>query len=806
MFANWVIIAIRNFVKYRIFSLVNILGLAFGIAISILIYILVKQELNYDKYHKYHERIYRVNLRAEAFEYNYNAALTPFNLSVTMKQKLPEVEQTVRVLMGSNKRVSYNDIHYSAKRFYYTDQSIFSIFSIPIVEGDLKTLLTEEYTVVITEETAEKYFGKENPLGKILYLDNGWKFRVTGVCKNTPENTHLHFDFLASLKGIMDDKSADDWSKWPVATYVLLKEGSKPSQLKKGLEAICDEYIVPVIDNFFSSEVITNSHDNFFEFYLQPLTDIHFSTDIIGQFEAGRQKGYLYIFSLLAGIILFIACVNYMNLSTARLSTRAREVALRKVVGATRRQMVFQFFSESIFFSFLATFIALVIIELILKPFNILSGFNLEQEIFNWWFLIPVLMAGAITVGIISGSYPALYLSGFRVLNIMKGTNYRGSASTRFRGILVLSQFTLSIALIISSLIIYNQVKYLQEKNLGFNKNNVVVIQRTYALMKDKEEFKEMLKKNPGIINASVSYTLPGENQEQIPFWVGEGEQKKVKYLTYMTADADFVETMQMHLLKGTDFNENNHPKEHLIVINESAARELELKNPVGTELAPVGAMDKDARYAIIGVVKDYHFESLHKEIKPMALVLLDPGMHVQNLAVRLSGKDIPGTMEYIEKVWKKITRNEPFDYYFLNKDLDMMYKEEERTAGIFAVFSILAICIASLGLFGLAAHTAELRTREIGIRKAMGASVQRIIVMLLSNFTRWVFWAILIAFPLSYFTMKIWLGGFAYHINIELWYFFLAAILAIIVAFITVSFQSLKSAKASPIQALQYE
>ncbi len=806
MFSNYVKIAIRTFIRYRVFSLINIFGLAFGIAISILIYILVKQELSYDRYHTYHNRIYRVNARAEAFEHNYNSALTPYNLSPVMKQEIPEVEETARVLIGSHKKVSYQDIHFSAKRFYYTDQSIFKILSIPVVRGDQDHLLTDAYTIVITEETAGRYFGNEDPLGKILYLDNGWKFKVTGVCKNIPENTHLHFDFLASLEDILNGKEADDWGKWAVATYVLLKEGSKPDQIKDNLAAITDRYIVPEVNRFFSSEIISGTSKDFFELYLQPITDIHFTTDITGQFEAGRQKVYLYIFSLLAAIILFIACVNYMNLSTARLSTRVREVALRKIVGATRRQMILQFLSESVFFSILATFIALVFIELILKPFNLLSGFNLEKEIFRIWFLVPVLLAGAIVVGIFSGSYPSVYLSGFRVINIMKGKNFTGTGGARFRGILVLSQFTLSIALIISSLIIYNQVRYLQGKNLGFNKNNVVVIQRAYALMKDKEKFKELLIKNPNIINASVTYSLPGEYQEEIPFWVGKEEEKKVKYLSYMMADADYVKTMQMHLLAGKDFDENNHPKEHLMIINESAARELLLKKPVGSEIKPVGTLDKEARYTVIGVVQDYHFESLHKEIKPMVLALLDPGMHIQNMVVRLNGKDIPGTIEYIGKAWKKITGSEPFDYFFLDKDLDIMYKEEERTAGIFGLFSILAIFIASLGLFGLAAHTAELRTREIGIRKAMGASIQRIVFMLFLQFTRWVFWAILIAFPLSYFVMKIWLGRFAYHINIEGWFFIPAAILAIIVAFITVSFQSVKSAKASPIQALQYE
>jgi putative ABC transport system permease protein len=806
MFSNYVKVAIRTFLRYRIFSLINIFGLALGIAISILIYILVRQELSYDRYHTFHNRIYRVNARAEAFEHPYHSALTPFNLAPEMKQKIPEVEEAARVLIGSHKKVSYQDIHFSANRFYYTDQSIFNIFSIPIVKGDQHNLLTNEYTIVITEETAQRYFGTNNALGKILYLDNGWKFKVTGVCKNVPENTHIHFDFLASLERIISEKEANDWSQWPVATYILLKDGSKPVQLKDDMAMITEEYIVPVVNQFFSSEVISKSRKDFFELYLQPLTDIHFTTDITGQFEAGRQKIYLYIFSLLAGIILFIACVNYMNLSTARLSTRAREVALRKIVGATRWQMIIQFFSESIFFSILATFIALVIIELILKPFGILSGFNIEKEIFRVWFLVPVFLAGAVVVGVLSGSYPSLYLSKFKVINIIKGRKFTGSGGKHFRGILVLSQFTLSIALIISSLIIYSQVRFLQQKNLGFNKRNIVVIQRAYALMKDKEKFKEILTNDPNIIGASVTYSLPGEYQSEEPFFVGEEEEQKIQYLTYMMADADFVETMQMHLVSGKDFDQNNHPEEHLMIINESAAKELLLKNPVGVELYPVGAMDKKSGYTIIGVVQDYHFESLHKEIKPMVMTLLDPGIHVQNLVVRMTGKNIPKTMEYIEKTWKKITKDEPFDYYFLDKDLDMMYKEEERTAGIFALFSLLAIFIASLGLFGLAAHTAELRTREIGIRKAMGASIQRIAFMLLSHFTRWVFWAIMIAFPLSYFMMKIWLGRFAYHINIELWLFLPAAILAIIVALVTVIFQSLKSAKASPVQALQYE
>jgi putative ABC transport system permease protein len=586
----------------------------------------------------------------------------------------------------------------------------------------------------------------------------------------------------------------------------MLKEGAKPSQLKDDLERIARDNVYPELSRIFSEDV-PFLKDQIFEFYLQPVTDIHFATDVANQFEAGRQKIYLYIFSILAGIILLIACVNYMNLSTARLSTRAREVALRKVVGASRRQIVTQFLSESVFFSILSTFIALVIVELIARPFLRISGISIDPGNYHQWYLIPILITGTFVVGILSGSYPSLFLSGFSVIRIMKGGSYRGNKNSNLRGALVLSQFTLSIIMVISSMVIYNQVKYLQKKNLGFNKNNIVVIERAYALGKQEQKFKEILKKNPNILNASLILTLPGEFAEKIPLYYSQGETKKIAYLNETGADDEFVRTMQMHIVQGNNFdslipNEKTWP----VLINESAARELGLEKPVGMRLYYKSNNMKDAEFMITGVIKDYHFESLYEEIKPMIITRLEPGQHIQNLAVRLNGEDIPGSIDYIQKVWRKVTENEPFDYYFLDKDLDMQYKEEERTAGIFGIFSFLAIFIASLGLFGLAAHTAELRTREIGIRKAMGASIRRIVLMLLAHFTRWVLWSILLAFPIAYLVMKLWLGRFAYHINIEIWFFIVAAFIAIIIALITVSFQSFKSAKANPVGALQYE
>jgi putative ABC transport system permease protein len=807
MFFNWLKIAIRNITRYRIFSVVNVLGLAFGLAISIIIYVFIRQELSWDRYNKNHSRIYRVNSKVEAFDASFKSAMTPLLIGETMKKETPEVEEFTRVLMGSHKKVSYNDRQFSARNFYYSDQSFFRIFTVPVINGDPENLLTEENTVVITEQTAERYFGEEDPVGKMLFLDNGWKFRVTGVCENVPVNSHLHFDFLASLKGLMLGKGTDAWHINVVSTYVKLKEGTKTSRVQDDLEKIATENVYPELSRIFSEDIPSLLKNEVFGFYLQPLKDIHFATDVSDQFEAGRQKIYLYIFSVLAGIILLIACVNYMNLSTARLSTRIREVALRKVAGASRTQIIIQFLSESVFFSILSTFIALVIVELIARPFLRISGISINPENYHQWYLIPILITGTLIVGIISGSYPSLFLSRFSIIKIMKGGNYKGDRSTRLRGILVLTQFTLSIVMVISSLVMYDQVIYLQKKNLGFNKSNVVVIERAYALGRNEKMFREYLMKNPDILNTSLTLTLPGDISEKVPLYYEQNGKRKVAYLTETAADDDFVETMQMHLVQGTDFDPSlKSENAWQVLINESAVQELGLDNALDTRLFYNDPSMKSAEFKVTGVIKDYHFEPLYEKIRPLMITRIDSGMRVQNLAVRLNGEDIPGSIEYIQKVWRKLTDNEPFDYYFLDKDLDMQYKEEERTAGIFGIFSFLAIFIASLGLFGLAAHTAELRTREIGIRKAMGASVRRIAFMLVTYFTRWVMWSVLVAFPISYLAMKLWLGRFAYHVTIEVWFFITAAIIAIIVALFTVSFQSFKSATSSPVKALQYE
>jgi putative ABC transport system permease protein len=806
MFGNYIKIAFRNLIKHRIHSIINILGLSIGIAISILILILVRDELSYDKYNDQWKRIYRVNRLAEIDGTHFNGALTPLALKEELITEIPEVEAATRLIKGSHKRVSFETTHLSAENFYYADESFFKIFSIPLLQGDPTTVLSDSMTIVLTESTARAYFREHDPMGKMIELDNGLSFRVTGICEDVPANSHFHFDYLASLKWIEKMYHKERWLVEITATYILAKQENSNQPIEAYLPGIIEKNIIADLDDYFGKESMNFTDDDSFEFYLQPVSEIHLNSLEEGEFESGTDKVYIYVFTFIALLILIVACINFMNLSTAKSVSRAKEVALRKVMGASPRQLIFQFLSESVFFSFMALFLSLVVLELLLRPLNLYLDKNLDIFYLENWYLVPGFILGAFFIGILSGSYPAFYLSAFKVVNILKGRNFQGMRSTRLRGFLVLSQFTISIILFISSMIIYQQVRFFRNSNLGFNQQNLVIIQRAYAIQAQRDTFKEVLLKHPGIIAASVSTALPGSTIEQFPFYIDTLNVKHLIYFRPVMADYDFMRTMQMHLLEGDFYQSKEAECYGSLMINESAAREIGLENPIGMHLSGFGIMGEEMDYTIRGVVKDAHFESLHNEIKPLAITLLTEKSHAQFLAVRISGDRMTESLAYIEKVWKEFVKDEPFNYYFLNKDLDDLYNEEETTANIFAIFSFLAIFIAILGIFGMASHTAEQKTREIGIRKVMGASMPKITMMLSAQFTKWVIWANLIAFPVAYTGMKLWLGKFAYHINMDAWFFFLAAILALVIALTTISFQAIRSACASPVEALQYE
>jgi putative ABC transport system permease protein len=804
MIHNYLKITFRNLAKYKVHSIINILGLSIGIAISILIMVLVSNELSYDKYNDNWKRIYRVNRYEKLNDDELRSAMTSFALEKKMLE-FEEVEEVTRVLLGSHKRVSYRDDHYSADRFFYADPNFFRIFSIPMITGDPDEVLRGKNTVVLTRETAEKYFGRDNPVGKKLGLDNGWIFTVTGICENVPENSHFHFDYLATLNGVAEAKEYALWTLHTGSTYMLVRESADIKMIDKRLKKLVDQYVIPEIEQMSGRKFTETSGKNFFSFYLQPMKDIHFTTDLHGQFEAGIHRGYIYLFTFISLLILVVACINYMNLSTARSATRAREVGLRKVVGATRGQIIIQFMTESILFAFIALFLSMVILELMMRPFNRFSGMDLDIFYLDTWYLVPGLFLGALVIGLISGSYPSFYLSSFNVLSIMKRKQFEGMRNTHFRGLLVLSQFTISIILAICTMIIAEQVKFFRKTNLGFNQHNLLVIQRTYALEQNKQAFKDKINQHSEIISSGVTLSMPWRETHRYTFYL-PGKENDLKVMTYWPCDNDFIETMEMYLVEGKRLDPEPDYKCCEVLINETAAKALGLKKPVGQKIHLLGSYENGMEYVVAGVVRDFHFESFQEQIEPVIISPLDEKMHVQYMAVRMTGKDIPATMDYIKKVWSKFVPDQPFDSYFLDRDLDNLYQEEKTTAQIFTLFTFLSILIAVLGLFGLASHSAEQRTREIGIRKAMGASIQRIILMLSAQFTRWVLWASLLAFPIAYLGMKFWLGRYAYHIHVEGQLFVYAAIIAIVIAVLTVSFQAVRSAKANPVEALQYE
>lgn len=806
MFINYAKIAFRNLIKYRIHSIINILGLSIGIAIGILILILVRDELSYDRYNDQWKRIYRVNRLAEIDGTHFNGALTPIALKEELVKQIPEIEAATRLIKGSHKRVSYETTHLSAENFYYADESFFRIFSIPLLRGDPSSVLSDSLTIVLTESTASAYFGEKDPMGKVLELDNGLSFRVTGICEDVPGNSHFHFDYLASLKWIEKMYQKERWLAEITATYILAEQEVSSEIIEAYLPGIIEKNIIADLDDYFGERSMNFTDDDSFEFYLQPVAEIHLNSLEEGEFEGGTDKVYIYVFTFIALLILIVACINYMNLSTAKSVTRAKEIAIRKVMGASSRQMIFQFLSESVFFSFLALFLSLVVLELLLRPLNLYLDRNLDIFYLDNWYLVPGFILGAFFIGIFSGSYPAFYLSAFKVVNILKGRNFQGMRSTRLRGFLVLTQFTISIILFISSLIIYQQVRFFRNSNLGFNQENLVVVQRAYAIQAQRDNFKEILLKHPDINTASVSTALPGKTLEPYPFYIDTLDIEKLLYIRPVMADIDFMRTLQMYLLEGDFYPSENADCCASLLINESAARAIGLETPIGIHLSGYGMMGEEMDYTVRGIIKDAHFESLHNRIRPIAITLLPENSHAQFLTVRISDHNMEESLAYIEKVWKNFVQDEPFNYYFLNQDLDALYNEEETTANIFAIFSFLALFIAILGLIGMASHAAEQKTLEIGIRKAMGASMPKITMMLSARFTKWVLWANLIAFPVTYLGMRLWLGKFAYHINMEAWFFFLAAILALVVALVTVSFQAIRSASANPVEALQYE
>jgi putative ABC transport system permease protein len=808
MFKNYFRVALRNLKRHKGFSFINIAGLAIGIACSVLMAMFVLYELSFDKHHEKYDRIYRVGAQFGTTVDDRGAFTAP-PMAKALMEDFPEIEQAVRFMPW---QTTYS-IRFAEKRFLEkglkaADAGLFQIFTIPFIHGDPKTALKEPKTIVITQAIAKKYFGEINPLGKSLRLeDRKTDFIVTGVVENCPATSHFQFEMIASLSSLRGSFDRT-WRSHRYFTYILLREDTTVSQLEAKLPKFVKKYYGAQIFRQTGQTFENYLKDHFYGFFLQPLSEIHWKSSVIDQFSVSRSKVYIYVFITIAVFILLIACINFMNLSTARFAHRSKEVGMRKVLGSSKKQLVIQFMGESILLSLFALAVALIFIQIILPVFNLLARIQINLNFLEKFYLLPILIGFSLLVGILAGSYPAFFLSSFQPVRTIKGTlGRRANSHMILRRTLVILQFSITFAIFLGTFIIYKQLDYVRKRDLGFDKEQVLVIRRAYNLGSKGEAFKQELLRYPQIVTISDSESLPGRHFDPNGHTL-EG-RPKTEEETIMTtyADHEFLDLLDLKLAEGRYFSkEIPTDATSAVVINEAAVKKLGITDPIGKRFHKEFRRTKKGEFVtIIGVLKDIHFMSLHWEILPMLIRPLSKAEW--NLtSIKIRPEHIRETVELVEKTWNKYSGGQPFQYSFLDSDFDNLYRYEERTAQILAYFSGLAIFIACLGLFGLVSFAAEQRTKEIGIRKVLGASVSRIIYLLSREVMILVVISACIASPAAFFGMKKWLRNFAYRIDLGLAVFVLTALAILAVALLSVSFRTLKAARENPADTLKYE
>ncbi len=801
MLKNHLKIAFRNIKKHKTFSAINIVGLAVGITCSILIWLFVGHERSYDRFHEKADRIYRLALRATLGDTKIDQAQTSSEVFRRLVAEFPEIEKGVKFYNPRRTPVIFENRTFYESRLYAVDAPFFEIFTFPLIDGDPQTALAEPNSMVLSKATAEKYFGTTDVLGNTIRADfsnstGSAIFHVTGVSENVPDNSHFHFDILVSsstFPGLINEK---DWGGADFITYLLLTPGTSKDRFDEKLK----EFTRRNLGGRGFDEWVAQG--NYWEYYLQPITEIHLNSDLKGEFEANGNRTYIVIFSVISIIILLIACINFMNLSTAKSSIRAKEVGVRKVVGSSRKELMQQFLSESILLSFISLALGLAAIQILLPAYRNFVGRNLSMPYLDNAAVIPSLLAFGLVVGLISGSYPAFFLSSFPPISVFRGITGRSSGSSLLRNILVVFQFAIAIFLIAGTLVVFQQLKFFQNKRLGFEKEQVLVVRNPGSLGNSVSSFKDALRQNSHVSNVSGSNTLPSRSYRNMIF-VSKDVANKFN-LNLCVCDFDFLETLKLEMADGRFFSREFSTDTQAVILNERAVNALGWEDPIGKNFWSPGV----GKLSVIGVIKDYHYESLHQEIRPLALLLAAGNLqNEQNyISVRLSTENVFDTVSHIENTWKTFAPGDPFEYSFLDQDYDNLYTNEKQIRSLFSVFSFLAIFISCLGLFGLASFVADLKTKEIGVRKVLGATVPNIVLHLTKGFTKRIVLANIIAWPLAYFAMNGWLQQFAYRIRIGLWVFALSGILALGIAFFTVSYHTIKAATANPVDSLRYE
>jgi len=805
MFKNYLKIALRNFLKHKGFSFINIFGLAIGVACCLLIVLFVLDEISYDQHHEKADQIYRVGIRGFVNNTLFHGVVTPAPMAQTLVNEFPEVTAATRLRNFGFPVFRYGDKVFSEEKVFWVDQAFFDIFTVPFIKGDPKTALAQPNTIVLTRSMALKYFGDEDPVGKSLNADKRRDYLVTGVVEDVPHNSHFHYDFLAALV-TYDASRSPIWVSNNFYTYLVLQEGTSSEAFEAKLVGLVKKYVGPQIqtaagitlEQFFES-------GGAWDYFIQPLTGIHLHSHLDFELEPNGDIAYVYIFSIIAIGILLVACINFVNLATARAANRAREVGIRKTVGSNRGQLIRQFLSETTIMSFFAVLLALVAVQLLLPFFNNITGKELAVPYIQNVLTIPLLLGLVLFIGILAGTYPAFFLASFDPVVVLKKEMSGKSKRSSMRNVLVVFQFTVSIVLIVGTVIVSRQLKYIQNRNLGFNKEQVVIVKKTDDIGNQVPAFRQELLKNPKVINATNTNNLIGNEFGNSAYKLAgaTGEETHLLYVYY--SDPHFVETYQIEMADGRYYEKGRQADQQSAVINEAAVKDLGLIEPVGKQIVAIRP-NRTITFTIIGVMKNFNFKSLHHEIGPLIVHLYGPEGRGRFVSVRIHSENIRETMTFLESTWRKFAANQAFEYEFFDDHFAIIYQAEERTGKIFFSFSLLAIFIAILGLFGLAAFVAEQRTKEIGIRKVLGATEIGIVFLLSKQFTKWIVLSNLFAWPIAYYFMTKWLQRFAYQAGISAWSFLFAFIVVLFLALLTVSYQTVKAARSNPVELLRYE
>ncbi|MDD3730926.1 MAG: ABC transporter permease [candidate division Zixibacteria bacterium] len=804
MLRNYLKFALRNIKRNKGYSSINIAGLAIGMACCILITMWVLEELSFDRYHENAERIYRVGHELTIGGISRTAPLVSLPMAPAMVSEYPEVVNAVRFSKSGRTSVRYGDKVFYEEGILFADNSVFDIFSFPLVEGDPGKALTAPLTAVLCETIARKYFGDENPIGKTLLCNDNRNFTITGVVKDVPRNSHFTFDILCSYETLVKEEAwRSEWGNIVDYAYILLEKNNDYRALEAKLPALIDKNFGEQLQQIGVS----------IKLFLQPLTSIHLNSHMMGELAGNGNIDYVYLFSGIAVFILLIACVNFINLATARALGRAKEVGMRKTFGAVRSKLIRQFIGESILFSLLAVILALLLLELFLPLFGSITGRELSVSFWQLPWFIPGLLVLVLLVGLAAGSYPAFYLSSFRPIKVLKGDLKSGRTNARFRSVLVIFQFTFSITLIAGTIIVYNQLNYVRSVDLGFQQEQVVVIPNMNRFrLSQQESLKNELSGLAGVVDVALSSGVPGRGGSMQSFLPEGFSEDQSQLIAVMKIDERYLPAMGIELVSGRNFSKAIATDSvESVIINETAAAKFGWDEAIGKIIKQTNPESEEGGYlsnTVIGVVKDFHLSSLHEPVEPLIIVnKYEPFLEtIRFLSIRLEPGNIRNTMDLIANRWSNFNSNLPFDYFFLDESFAKQYRHDEQLGNLVLSFSLLAVLIGCLGLLGLSSFTAEQRTREIAVRKVLGASIVGIVRLMLREFIFLVLLANVFAWPLAYLIMKRWLESFAYHVDIGMGVFVLTALISMVIAVITVGYQAVKTAILNPVEALRHE